>query len=261
MIDLTDGLPVIETFDHYITFGDFDSRDFNLHLHRREAPTPRESEIVSSIPYRQGEIDLSFKAGYRIYNNRTVTYIFYRAAVEQEDVNKYQTNLENQLMKIFNTALYDSFIEQYHYTGKCESVNCEDDYYFKRMIIEITFNLHPFKIDSFSEGHGLWDPFNFELDVFQEVKFDLSKERQVVLLNPGVSPVRPGIEIDWGPTGAWDDDSVEVLMNGISYSFLDSVEQSNLTLKPGANTLTIVPYLREPSKEKTIQFLFYKELI
>lgn len=109
LIDLTNGLEVDHTPQHYIEFGAFNSQDFQLHLAERDAPTPEEKENVRSIPLRQGVVDMSNTKGCRVYENRTVTYTFYRIGITKDQANTIQTTVENLLMREFNQVLQDSY--------------------------------------------------------------------------------------------------------------------------------------------------------
>lgn len=173
MIDLSNGLTFSLTPEHYIVFGDFDSRHFGLHLNKREASTPSEKTVTASLPHAQGVVDLSNLRGVRNYSNREIVYTFYRFYVKQENANASQTTIENLVMREFHQTLTDSFEPNYHYTGKCSGVEIEDDYEYKRFVVKITFDLYPFKIGNYPEGNDLWDPFNFNIDVFQKVEFEV----------------------------------------------------------------------------------------
>ena len=67
---------MITKIKEYISFGDFNSRDAGWYLQKREAPTPDEKEIVESIPFMQGVLDLSRLLGQRVFESSELTYAF-----------------------------------------------------------------------------------------------------------------------------------------------------------------------------------------
>ena len=179
----------------------FDSRKFGLHLHERTANTPAEREVLTTIPYRQGVVDMSKLLGHRIYENREITYVFYRFGVNRGRARDFQTTIENLLMREFNTDLFDSYEPDFHYRGKCESVAVEDDYDRNRLRVEITFNLYPFKMDKFTEADDLFDPFNFDIDALQDLSFTVGDEpKDIQLYNASQLVLRPHVTVDDGVT-------------------------------------------------------------
>jgi len=273
MIDLTNGLTFDQSPQHYITFGDFDSRRWGLHLHKREAPTPDEKEIVKSIPYAQGVLDLSQLRGDRVYENREVTYTLYRFGVAQTSANGYQTTIENLIMREYGQVLQDSYDPDCHYIGKCRSITTEDDYGCNRLVIEIIFDLYPFKISNYPEGHGLWDPINFEFDCFQNTTYQLGQQgdsyaatREITLYNTGQSALTPAIDFTMftdpseSETGGWTSTArLRILLRGVTYSD-DQFRVANempfeyLSLAKGENKMTLTGL-------GAVSFVWYKELI
>lgn len=202
--DLTKGIDLQTTPHHYITYGTFDSRRFNLKLHERVANTPSEKEILADIPYRQGVIDVSHILGHRIYEQREITYTFYRFGVNRGDARDFQTTIENLLMINFDEPLEDSYEPDFFYTGKCASVMVHDDYERKRLKIDITFDLYPFKIDKHLESSDLFDSFNFDLDAFQDgLRFTVEKKEdeaddvhELMLFNASLKTHQPTIWVN-----------------------------------------------------------------
>ena len=250
---------------HGIVFGEFDSRCFNLFLHERIALTPREKEVAISIPYAHGVVDMSGILGHRVYHNRTITYIFYRFDVPMEQANTIQTTIENMLMRESNAPLYDSFDPEYFYQGKCQEVFIEDEYSYRRLRIEIVFDLHPFKKrrnleseDRFDQGH---DQFNFDLDVFHQsntqntlrLTLNPGETREITLrssskrtVRPTVTANRPGLTIERG---------------AMRYVTLGAAEQEDfLTFRliPGENHFRVTNPWTSPS---VLVFDWRKELI
>lgn len=262
-IDLTNGLVFDRTPQHYIVFGDFDSRRAGLHLHERSAPTPEEKENKQSLPYMQGVVDMSNALGNRIYENREITYTFYQPYIREADANACQTTIENQLMQGFDQVLQDSYDTDYRYKGKCSGVVTTDDYAYKRLIVDITFDLYPFKICNYPEGSDDWDSFNFELDVFQDVTFkvvgNVNSDMDISLLNVSQSTQSPTIIVSY--------DDVPPLYNHFHITqgntqcnfAAGTYNNTRLRLKPGENNFKL--NFDMPPAIATVTFQWNKELI
>ena len=244
--DLTNGLDLHQSPQHYITFGLFDSRRFRLNLHERTAPTPNEKEVLANIPYRQGVIDVSNLLGNRIYEQREITYSFYRFGVNRGHARDFQTTIENLLMGAFDTRLDDSYEPDFHYMGKCREVSVRDDYDRLRLRVDITFDLYPFKIDNHDESADLFDPFNFDLDAFQnglvfelkqinlfgEVEGAQAEAQRIRLYNASQKTHHPTVKVSSG--------TVTIEINGIEHVFIEGEEKyPHFRLKPGMNDILI----------------------
>lgn len=257
--DITAGVIFDTTPQHYITFGDFNSRIYNLHMGVREFPTPDEKHVIKSLPYMQGVIDLSTLRGCRTYENRTGRYVFYRFRTSQNEANRLQTDIENLLMGPFNTELNDTFEPNYHYIGKCQSVVTEHDYEYDRLIIEITFDLYCFKAGNTPVGRDLWDPFNFSTDAFQTTSFEVpyAVATNIILVNTGQNVVSPTISVS--EYDAPDDGGYfQIRKGGVTYTFQPGESSPKLRLDLGENKLTML--LTVPGTV-TVSFLWYRELI
>lgn len=206
--DLTYGLPEPRKItQHGIVFGHFQSERFNLHLHERTAITPREKEAVASIPYRQGVVDMSKLLGHRVYDNREITYVFYRFGVEKsvapsvKRINRvshtardFQTTIENLLLINFDQELHDTYEPDFIYTGKCKEVLVTDEYHKNRLRVEIRFDLHPFKFDRHMESEDMFDSFNFDIDAFHDgLRYSVTAGQVIRVYNSSQKVVLPSV--------------------------------------------------------------------
>src|SRR5699024_6311798 len=163
------------------------------------------------------------------------------------DIRKHdQTVLENKLMGTHSTHLYDTHDPSYYYLGKCVAVNTEDDHINGRLVVTIDFDCYPFKISKLPEGHDIWDEFNFELDVAQVVKHEVSGTKEVTLYNAGASSIVPTITTSSEFT--IEIDTVSVTMR------VGTHKSELIRLKPGENRIMLIG-------NGTIEFNFHKELI
>src|SRR5699024_8424497 len=181
-----------------------------------------------------------------IFDNRPISYTFQIYEHDYDRRKHEQTVLENKLLGTHITTLEDSYDEDYYYLGKCVSINTTDDHVYNRLIVVVEFDCYPFKISKLSEGHDIWDEFNFELDIAQIVKHEVSGTKEIVLYNVGTPSVVPTIIASSEFTIEKDTVSVTV-PSGTSKSNL-------IRLQSGENKLKV-------TGNGTIEFDFYKELI
>ena len=234
------------TREEGIEFNGFNTIENNLKLIERSAPTPSEKEITENVPFLQGSYDFSNILGERIYNNRSLRYVFHVYERDYDRRKHGQTVIENKLMGIHITNLYDTHDPNYSYRGKCVSVETDDDHRNGRLVISLEFDCYPFKISRFPEGHGIWDKFNFELDDSQQTEFEINGTETVTLLNNGTVSVVPTISTD----------SEFEIQKGNTHITVQSgtYRSEKLRLDTGGNILSI-------TGNGSIKFDFYKELI
>ena len=229
-----------------ITFNNFDTRENDMYLIDRSAPTPAEKEIIENVPFAHGVYDFSNILGERIFSNRTISYTFHIHEHDYDRRKHEQTVLENKLLGTHITRLEDSYDENYYYLGKCVSVNTTDDHVYNRLIVVIDFDCYPFKISKLPEGHDIWDEFNFELDISQEVQHTVNGTKEITLYNVGTPSAVPSIIAS---------SEMTIKKGAVSVTVPRGTSKSELLrLSAGENKLKV-------TGNGTIEFDFYKELI
>lgn len=215
----------------------------------REIGFPSKNKILVQVPFSNVEYDFSEVYGAQTYTSRTLKYTFNvlkngnwtHKALETEKI-----RLINWLMNTRGKQkLYDDDIPGYYFLAEVESAaDFQDD--FETGTLTVTFKAYPFMIAELPEGHDIWDAFNFELDVAQDVEFTVAGELEVILWNPGTPPVVPEIE-----TTA----EMQIVKDGITYQLpAGKIKDNDFVLKSGENRLKIIG-------TGIISFEFYKELI
>lgn len=236
----------MEEIKEGFTFFDAHTKEYNMSLKERLAPTPGENTITEEVPFMQGSYDFSMILGERIFKNRTLSYRF---EVEERSYRHRKVDeivLKNWLMKKGWGRLYDDHDGGYYYWAKCTSVTVEDDHVFGRLSISISFEAYPFMVADLEEGHDIWDEFNFELDYIQPNEFVVSGSLNIVLMNVGSAGVVPTITAS---------SQMTIIKNGITYTVPAGESKSeSFRLEIGENTMTI-------NGTGTIKFIFYKELL
>lgn len=245
MIDLTNGLPDMATQpDEGISRDGRHTRDYQMWLVDRQAPTPPEKQIIDSIPFMQGNYDFSDILGERIYENRTISYVFEIKNRHYTNRKTVQTSLENWLMKSGMAPLYDDHAKGYYYMAKCVYINTEDATGGLRVTID--FDGYPFKISVLEEGHDIWDVFNFELDVAVINEFNINGIENIDMYNVGSNSRAPKLI-----TTA----NMIIVKNGMTYNIPAGTSQNeSFRLDIGSNPMTV-------TGNGTIKFEWYKELL
>ena len=176
-----------------ITFNNKHSfSDFNLILNSKEISTPSKKKVKESIAGMNSTYDFSTVAsgGEIVYNQRSLKYNFTLLC-------NSKAQLHSQLSEIFQwsqdtpqSQLIDDTIKDYYFLAEIEDdINIKEE----NDTAEITFNFiaEPFKTSINLEGNDIWDLFNFETDVFQDVAYVVSGSKTITIINTGrlISPV------------------------------------------------------------------------
>lgn len=228
---------------------DFSTQDEGMVLISREAPTPAEKSIVDSVPFAQGVYDFSMMMGERIFENRSLSFVFYIYERNYNYRKVDQTYLENKLMRTGISPIYDTHDPGYYYLGKCVSVSVEDDHIFGRLVISIEFDCYPFMIALQEEGNDDWDSFDFELDYSQDNSYYIpnGKTVNIELMNVGSAGVTPKIVTD---------KPITIIKGNATYQIsAGTTEDEEFRIEIGNNPMSVT------GNNATVQFLFYKELI
>ena len=225
-------------------FGDYDSRENNMFLISRNAPTPSEKEITESVPYMQGVYDFSTLNFDRYFENREVTYQVMLFENEYENRKRPEQDIKRNLMKLDIQPLYDTHDQGYHWLGKCKSVTVEDDVEKGTLSCTIVFDCYPFAIYNSAEGSDIWDDVYFPHWIFQETKYTVNGSQSISLFNIGSKSA----ECELIVTGTVNVSGSFGTLNLTAGNYKDT----QLVLAMGENKLTL-------SGNGTIEFKFYRE--
>lgn len=225
-------------------FGDYDSRENNMFLISRDAPTPSEKEITESVPYMQGVYDFSTLNFDRYFENREVTYQVMLFENEYENRKHPEQDIKRSLMKLDIQPLYDTHDQGYHWLGKCKSVTVEDDVEKGTLSCTIVFDCYPFAIYNSAEGSDIWDDVYFPHWVFQETKYSVNGSQKAKLYNIGSHSVEVEVIVS-GDIKIKTSDSFVRLSSG-------SYTDTGLVFVLGENGVTLSGY-------GTVEFKFYRE--
>lgn len=220
------------------------TNDFECYIDEADTSPPEPNQISVEIPYMNGSYDFSDLLGNATYPDRTLTYYIDMIEDSSVKLNMKKIVLENWLLGKPRGILKDNAIPGYYYLAKCISIKENNDEVYSRL--EIKFKAYPFKICEYEEGNLLWDTFNFELDIFQDTKFDIKETKQVKLYNYSATNINPTIICSSDMT---------ILKNNITYTLkAGTTKDYRFFLDRGENDFTI-------KGNGTIEFKFRKELL
>lgn len=179
-----------------------------------------------SIPYRSGEYDMDKAIGYPTYSPRIIQYTCQMIEASTYDLDMVLTALSNDLLAPVEATLKDTGTPNYHYKGKCISVDATTEKGYAELII--TFKLYPFKIYENTVQEYLWDSFDLVDGVVAATEFNVPTT--VSLLNSGVAPVQPYSNCSI---------ATQMTVDGITYNIAAGKRLLPFSILPGYNSITI----------------------
>lgn len=225
-------------------------RDFGVTIAEKDIGYPDKEKIKVKVPFSNVEYDFSNIYGEQTYTPRPLTYTLNVLDKNNnnttEKINVIETQLSNWLMNSNGKQkLYDDAIPGYYFFAEVEG-GLSFDELWNSGTLTVEFTAYPFMIAELPEGHDIWDDFNFDLDIAQDVDFNVSGSLDVTLYNLGVPSLTPTITASTPMT---------IEMGNRTFNVPSGESKSlDFTLKPGENDMTI-------SGNGSISFTFYKELI
>lgn len=222
------------------------SIDFGAICSYRKIGFPKKTKIKEKVPFSNRILDFSMIYGFQPYEERELEYTFTLA--DAPDVYA----LERQKIAFVNwleglsgqTKLTDDAIKGYYFLAEVEQIDV--DYKSRIAEVGVTFICYPFKIGEMKEGHDIWDDFDFELDIAQDVEFTVESKKTITIYNIGATPVNPVVTCS---------KTMNITLDSTTYQFpVGTTESDKFSLSVGANKMTI-------QGTGIIKFTFHKELI
>lgn len=220
--------------------------DFELLLESKKILPPAKKKIKLDVPFLNGSYDFSTIAtnGEQIFNERKIDVVFGFTARSKKQLYVLYSNILEWLMDTEQQQLIFDDISDYYFMVDVEGIS-----EFEEIVIygklKVTFIAEPFKIGIDFEGNKKWDTFNFEVDVLQDVSFDIVGGADVSIYNVG-RIVMPTVIADSNFTLTFNSKTYNVVAgNNTFYDF---------KLQNGANNINIVG-------TGNIKFLFRKQVI
>lgn len=208
--------------------------------------SPKKKKITVAVPFANHVYDFSEIYGDQIYEERSLTYKLNVAEKSIVGMHRKKVLLTNWLMNSHGKQkLYDDRYPGYYFLAEVID-DADININSTNGVFSVTFNAYPFMIAELPEGNDIWNSFNFELDVSQNLAFIVEGELDVEIINAGTPQVIPTIE---------STADMSIKKGNVTYDAGSGITKSfDFTLDSGVNTITIIG-------NGTIRFEFYKELI
>lgn len=221
--------------------------DFGLLLSSAEIGYPKKNKARIQIPNSNIYYDYAELFG-DLYEERTLEFEFIIArpdAMTIEELEYKRSQIANWLEPGIKRKLSYSEIPFYYFIAEVQG-----DYEYAEengyALLKVKFVCYPYKIHEVDESDDIWDTFEFENDIAQDLTFEVSGTREAKIYNAGTARVSPKLIV----TG-----NVTVELNGLSESLGAGIhEQTKIVLFRGWNKSKL-------NGSGTIRFSFSKEVL
>ncbi len=222
--------------------------DFRLLLNDFTIGTPSKTKVTAKIPYSSQQFDFSTIMGFQPYGRRTLTFNFnFYDEFSLEQLQSQRIKVLNWLMSSNDDEpiLFD-LIKDYYFLGEVVAGPDAQTSWEQTGTLKVVIDAHPFKIAKKFEGDDVWDTFNFEEDIAQNVQFDIKNNGLVALYNVGFNPVSPVITVD---------QPMKIVQDGVTYELaVGDNELDGFMINVGTNEIQVIG-------TGNIEFKFRREVI
>jgi hypothetical protein len=159
--------------------------DFKIRIISATVAEPKKREIKVTVPYRNGSIDLSDYDGNFYFDDTEVSYKMFVSDTDPVTLLRRIEKIKSWLCEAPQQNIYDNYSENYHFVGKCRTVETslgEDDITAN---LEVTFDVAPYKVsDDFADT--AWDTFSFDDDCLNQMPLSCIAHTDGYHSQPGV---------------------------------------------------------------------------
>ena len=226
--------------------GKHNYKDLGVIMHSRSIQPPPKKKIKESVPFMNGSYDFSTVGsnGEIVYGEREITVVLGLPSTSKEQLQILYSKILEWISDSGQCQLIFDDVIDYYYMAEVENASSfEEAVTFGRL--SITFVAEPFKTSVNYISDDIWDTFNFEEDISQNVEFDVTNSISVMIYNVGRGIV---------PTVSCSS-AMTVTLLGLTYNL---VEGNNtlyaLSLSHGENRMTV-------TGNGHIKFLFRKKVL
>ena len=162
--------------------------DFNEYakVFTHEIGYPKKVKLLRGVPFSNVEYDFSTIYGEQTYENRLVKYtinIVHKGSIENIGMHSVANQIIDWVMSSDTMKpLFDEQDPDYHFLGEVRDEPALTDS-FKFGKLSVTFDCYPYRIKNVAEGNDIWDDFNFDEDIAQNVKYNIEGSRSVNVIN------------------------------------------------------------------------------
>lgn len=229
--------------------GEYHTKDFGLMCVDVSVGFPNKNKTLIDVPFGNSVIDLSYLYQGQTFSERTIEFEFFFPKYDvfnSDELYRLWTKVVNWLSgQVGKRPLYDDRMQRYYYLA--EMVDAPD---YEHLVTEgkltIKFDAYPFRIYNLKEGNDLWNLFDFELDLAQQVTHTIEGNKTFDLYNIGTNVAVPTVTTS----------------NSFRITYRDQV----ISVPAGRTTISRIRLLTGRNQFRvegngTIDFLWHKELI
>lgn len=226
--------------------------DFKIRIISATVAEPKKREIKVTVPYRNGSIDLSDYDGNFYFDDTEISYKMFVSDTDPVTLLRRIEKIKSWLCEAPQQNIYDNFSENYHFVGKCRSVETSLGEDGITATLEITFDVAPYKVsDDFAET--AWDTFEFDKDCLNKTSISCLAHQNGDHSQPGILHFYSYAEDDIVPNlkyhkSADDKDkrgltmldlNGEVLTKNLYKETASAFKIQSFVVKPGTNVLAL----------------------
>ena len=167
-------------------FNNRHNHDEGVVMHSKSIDPPSKKKIKEPIPFTNGSYDFSTvgSSGEITYNERQITIVLGLPSSTKEALQDLYTRTLEWLMDVGKSQLIFDDVIGYYYMAEVESASTFDQVMsFGKLTV--TFVAEPFKTSTEYEGSDVWDIFNFEEDMVQDMSYTVTGTSVVSIYNKG----------------------------------------------------------------------------
>lgn len=163
-------------------------RDFKLRMTGKPNSAPRVKRSLITPLRSQGVLDFS-RSPYEevFFEERSLPYTFSRIIDSYEQREQLAHEIRQWAYQFTDGYLFDTSAPNYYYKD-VSCVGCTIDTKTALFTVKLDFMAYPRKLHQYKEGHGLWDVFDFDNDVWQDTVFripDITEQIPLKILSIG----------------------------------------------------------------------------
>lgn len=146
-------------------------RDFKLRMTSKPNNAPQVKRSLIAPLRSQGILDFS-RSPYEevFFEERPLLYSFSRVIDRYAAREQLAHEIRQWAFQFTDGYLFDTSSSNYYYK-QVSCVGCAVDLKTPLFTVNLEFMAYPRKIHQYAEGHGLWDVFDFDNDVWQDTAF------------------------------------------------------------------------------------------
>jgi predicted phage tail component-like protein len=219
-------------------------KDIGVIMHKKTIQFPSKKKIKESLPFMNGSYDFSTigSNGEITYTEREILVTLGLPSNTKEQLQVIYSNVLEWLIDVGKSKLIFDDISDYYYMAEVESTSTFEEV-LSVGVLEVTFIAEPFKTSVDYVGFDVWDTFNFEEDIVQDIEFDIINSKTISIYNPRRLVI---------PTISCNSNMI-ITLDGYSMNVVSGNNKNWLfKLKNGTNNISIIG-------TGHIKFIFRKE--